>query len=778
MKSDFHFHFYSRIVIMAVLAVSLILIQKSVTSNAEISSYPYPIGGWAWSSASGWLSLNCYNDFDTPGEYEDSCDNVVTQWPTNPDDYGLTVDSSGNVKGCTWSGNLLNNGGNPLGWICFSGQSAVGGPTANVATSTTHLNALASTTFASIIGQENWTCNAASDNSGDDCLEDADCPNGACEFYDDGAWQLGFPILSSADLDDDAPYIGPPGSTPPGNVKDIAGCFNCYEEWVASCEIQTDDHNDINCAVGDSLDQNICDTTEEGRCSGNQDRPCMFTVPDCNDGNYDFGTCIEIPVAHGACIQTDIDYSCENCLEYFYYPGRCADTPTISCRSIDDCPSGICEEISTCYYDIEYDCTDYSPGDCAGGADECISRPTGSLKKLIGAYNCSECSIANYDNTCGINTYQGNINSCNMCQETYYSPGVMLDHKHYNLDVGSFPTPPPDPDGERANLCGWGWNAYDEGGEIYGLGWFQFGPRVVTSTKPYLAVDGGSVYSRGDITGRYLPPFGHYNASYLIESGGSITNFVSSSTLSGIYQGEFPYRPMIDFFSLSDGKYSNALGSIDRYGLITDHENGNNINKYGSDIVVISGTTFNASTPTGGAIHRYQPSGGPLTVDSAITVPSGSDLIPNATGIIWVEGDLTINEDIEYELGSVENLIRIPSLVWIIEGDLKINWQVSKLAGTFIVLGDGNSCSFVSPEVPDPGCGQIITCEGTPGQCSMNSLTVSGNVMAKYFDLGRYFIDVSTGEPSENFINDGRLQANPPPGFEDFSNVIPRFSEN
>ena len=30
--------------------------------------------------------------------------------------------------------------------------------------------------------------------------------------------------------------------------------------------------------------------------------------------------------------------------------------------------------------------------------------------------------------------------------------------------------------------------------------------------------------------------------------------------------------------------------------------------------------------------------------------------------------------------------------------------------------------------------------------------------------------------PAENFINDGRIQANPPAGLRDFSKALPRFS--
>jgi len=100
------------------------------------------------------------------------------------------------------------------------------------------------------------------------------------------------------------------------------------------------------------------------------------------------------------------------------------------------------------------------------------------------------------------------------------------------------------------------------------------------------------------------------------------------------------------------------------------------------------------------------------------------------------------------------------------------------LAGTFIVLGDGNTATC-DPTAPAAHCGQINTCNtATPATCDDNPLTISGNVLAKYFNLSRTYIDQVSKGPSEKFINDGHIQANPPAGLEDFSNVIPRFTEN
>ncbi|MCX7778874.1 MAG: fibronectin type III domain-containing protein [Patescibacteria group bacterium] len=69
------------------------------------------IRGWLWSRSDGsypggigWISLNCYNDYNNDGQPENNC-------PTNIN-YGLKLDSSTNkISGYGWSPNV--------GWICF-----------------------------------------------------------------------------------------------------------------------------------------------------------------------------------------------------------------------------------------------------------------------------------------------------------------------------------------------------------------------------------------------------------------------------------------------------------------------------------------------------------------------------------------------------------------------------------------------------------------------------------------------------------------------------------
>jgi hypothetical protein len=164
--------------------------------------------------------------------------------------------------------------------------------------------------------------------------------------------------------------------------------------------------------------------------------------------------------------------------------------------------------------------------------------------------------------------------------------------------------------------------------------------------------------------------------------------------------------------------------------------------------------------------------------DSEIMFKIGGNKDSGA-GIIIIEGNLTINKNISYQAsGGAAPVIRylknIPSAVWIVKGDVILDPSVTNLAGTFVVLGDGNSCS-----VPQAGCGQFKT--GSVMSSADLQLKVSGSVLAKRFYLDRLFVDTNPNsptyqEPAEKFSNDGRLQANPPLGLSDFSKSIPRFS--
>lgn len=414
---------------------------------------------------------------------------------------------------------------------------------------------------------------------------------------------------------------------------------------------------------------------------------------------------------------------------------------------------------------------------CTDECDVCEERELNSLYKVLAGYYCSDCTIEDYSNSCSLNAFDQNLNRCRYCRYVYPSPGLMYDNQNNTiLSTSTSGCDPAELDpGEldfcdRGQLCGWGLNSWAATSTSYGLGWFQFSPRITTTSKPYFSVEGGNIYSKGSIFSRYSPPLGKYNATYLIEAGGEIINIISSSTISGSYEGELAYRPTIDFFEIlsvgSSVKYKSSLGLIDYTGIVTDVGSGAiqaGTNKYGSAISLPNPATdqlFN---------NRFE--GGVKYLNGDYTVEATDDGIfdmgiNDSTGVVVVNGDLTINRDLSYDSTGITNYKKIPSLVWIVLGDVNVDGNVEELVGTFIILGDNGGTCIVNPE--DPGCGQFNS------GASDRQLEVDGSVLAHSFSLQRTYYDGS-GEPSEKFINTGRLQSNPPKGMEDLNKLSPRY---
>ncbi len=532
--------------------------------------------------------------------------------------------------------------------------------------------------------------------------------------------RLGFPIggqisrnPTDSNYDPDDPNIG---------QNPLRGCFNCYSEKKYACV--------------SGLGGCVCDQSENS---------CEYSQ--CG-GEAGVDNCAVVEFEPAVC---------ENCQEYFYYT----------------------EDKKTCSIRTDFDC---SMNTCPSGFGVCTDHKEGDLEKVLTGFNCTDCTIDNPANSCTMNAQNTNNNRCNSCEteltpgypeSTVYSMGgVLYDNQHGAASVG--------------NLCGWGYNQWSKTtglGGFGGFGWFNFSPRISTSTKPYFSVEQGNIYSKAKISTLYQPPINKYNASYLIEAGGDIRNFVSgasraliSSISTSTFQGELANRPIINFLSLSFGKYTNALGKLDYQGLITVANSSGGVykNKYGS---VIDEINSNFDSPFDTAFNNkiYLIKQDVTLGSTELLVKKGtmiSGVVESGAGIIIVEGNLTINENIRYQavdgVGGITNLKQIPSLVWIVKGDVAIDPSVEEVVGTFIVLGDGvNSCTDADPS----RCGQFKS-----GSTNQNALKVRGNILARKFILERTYVDSATGDPAEQFINDGRLQSNPPLGLKDMSGVIPRFS--
>ena len=324
---------------------------------------------------------------------------------------------------------------------------------------------------------------------------------------------------------------------------------------------------------------------------------------------------------------------------------------------------------------------------------------------------------------------------------------------------------------QRLTLAGWAWNS-NSGSS--GLGWLWFDPEIAV-VPPWLQTKYGDIYARGGIIGDEPPG---YNATYRILANNDIVHFLSAR---GVDKFIDPNFGAISFPTLQT-RYSNALGQIDIDGLVCTFSGDACINKYGTsvvkfssldDLVDILDLDQPTAKPLAGKIYYYE---GDLTIDQELEFKTGREF-ENGAGTIIIKGNLTVSADITYCNAVTCQATRfknLPSVAWIIQGDLQVSHQVEKLAGNFIVIGDKTALPCEGGDTIVPRCGQIFSCFDNTG-CGDMRLTVSGLMMARKFYLKRTYTQEHETpiEGSEIIIYDGRLLANTPPGLGDFVKSLP-----
>jgi hypothetical protein len=254
----------------------------------------------------------------------------------------------------------------------------------------------------------------------------------------------------------------------------------------------------------------------------------------------------------------------------------------------------------------------------------------------------------------------------------------------------------------------------------------------------------GDIYSGGNISAPFAPQVNRYNATYLIQANGTITPVVIQSQGGAVS----PYiENSFDSLQIPDeaNNYRGTLSWLDKAGLIAG--------RYGTPESALPAAS---SYVLDGKVYYYT---GNLTIGSDITFNKGTGT-QKGSGTIVVEGDLIINSDITYQSGSVGSRIdNLPSVAWIVKGDIIIDDTVENLAGVFFSegsIGTGTKgASFQENEV---------------------ALTISGMLIANQINLQRLFSD-SSGNPAEQIIFDGRSIINPPPGLADISKGLPIIRE-
>ena len=335
---------------------------------------------------------------------------------------------------------------------------------------------------------------------------------------------------------------------------------------------------------------------------------------------------------------------------------------------------------------------------------------------------CSDCI--------GCNTKTSVCHQCASCQDF----GIGIDYS-------------------RNRLSGWAWNAGEPNG--VGLGWLQFASSFTAGAvhPPYLQTVGGDVYGGGGVgaLNQGVLPDGQFNATYRIESDGSIVHFSSTCVEPGKCNTSESW--MDDDSSLTlpkkENEYRGEFGALDLRGLFAG--------QYG-EVKKIASNGAGLANPLTGQVYYLN---GDLHLGYQ-SFKNGTNKLAGA-GTIVVKGDVYIEGNILYENMPVTTAHNLASLGWIVlkkdngvGGNIYIAANVENVVGNFYAEN------------------KIYT--GTTGQADTEKgLRIDGLMVARQFEFQRIFSDLEKGGPAELVVYDGRVVANPPPGFTDITKALPNF---
>lgn len=304
-------------------------------------------------------------------------------------------------------------------------------------------------------------------------------------------------------------------------------------------------------------------------------------------------------------------------------------------------------------------------------------------------------------------------------------------------------------------LVGWAWN--DNGSDTAGtkmagsgLGWIDFDADTTDLDTAWLQTLEGDVYAKEGFDTNPAPA-GQYNATYLIQADGTITNFNSE------YAAQYP-----DTFA-ADSNYTAINAPVDNtrdvyrgnIGTIHVSELVEQAKQQGTaytdcDDLMIALSLLSNSSPLGGKVY-YCP-GPSLTVTPSLTFVNQQQNTLGA-GTIVVDGDITIQADTKYQDTAINNVNNIATVAWIATGDITIGSNVTQTVGAYVALGD------------------TFKTEGSNVQLQLSGLT-----LAKRFIFDRAIVGTdSASKSAEKIIYDTRLVTNPPPGLEDLTKGLPKI---
>jgi len=365
-------------------------------------------------------------------------------------------------------------------------------------------------------------------------------------------------------------------------------------------------------------------------------------------------------------------------------------------------------------------------------------------------YACRNCALLKDESRerCGIcfasEDFSGSQEICEACSNCVGNICYQCD-KCYKYGVGI--------DYSNNMLIGWGWNGNGNG---TGFGWLGFHPLESQAiiNPPYLETIGGDVYGQKGVGSMYqgVTPEDSYNATYMVQSNGSIVHFSSECEATGQCGSADWVSDEVGLLNLpkQESAYQSELGLLDIKGMLAE--------QYGP-VKKITAATFYDNYLKGNVYYSNHD----LSVPAKVIYNGYSNY--SGAGTIIVRGDLHVKGNQYYQLTSVNSLKKLASIGWIViknddggGGNIYIDPNVTKVVGSYFAEGTINT--------------------GTKGEGQIDKpLEVQGLMVAHEFKFQRNYSEQGLNESAERVIYDSRVISNPPLGFVDLAKALPKIKK-
>lgn len=745
------------------------------------------VSGWAWAAEAGWMSMNATNCLDLNRDVDpDPCELAGN-------DYGVTIAADGRITGYAWS--------RSAGWICVGATCTGSGGAVPMGGWQARVNAISGqlTGWAKAVslGDGGWISFSCENGGTCGTVAYRTTVNPATGIVGGAGWngaRDGARAASAIGWVSWAPQFGGVTTTwrpeplcsvssqscradiecrLPGESCCLGGapCGRCGGNGVACASNAACDAGVICCREGQQCGQCVGDGLACGAdaaCAGQGRDSCCPPGAVCTGGRTEGGGCDN----SGTCTAGETAANC---------PLDCGG-PGGGGSSCDN--DGVCE-VEESVVNCASDCGGGGGGGTCNGNRTCevgesvvncasdCGSVDGGQSTVIGVCSGGDPTLCVDDTQCGGRSCALDLGICSTTGSACAGAADCTGSGNTcATDVGirtdgtgvSPPCANDDPTCRRiigqcmgaAQLCAVDANCAD-------------GSACGKLFLPWVQTQSGSIYSGGRIGSPQTPPppSGQYNASFCILAGGPIINFLSKPGPEGCREvRRTPYPSNGGAFSLP--KFPSYVGSVARIDV-----NGILGGRYGVPQTELPTAAELASGfVLGGKVYRYS-GAGDLHIGaegSTVTFLNGVGLASGA-GLIVVRGaDLILEGDMAYGGGRVTDVRHLASPGWLVLKD-----RVRDSRGDLVEVG-GNI--IIHPRVRRiVGAfyaeGEIRT--GSTGRAvGEQSLIVTGVMVARKFLFERLY---ASATPAEQIVADGRVIANPPPGFGDLAKSLPTISQ-